>query len=90
MFRKLIWPKFIYTMTTSLTGNAFRFPGALPNTTFGSKKVEVAAQIYSEIHGQIIPHAEKVTSRNVESLKGLDYASVRVDTLLPVLSSLKA
>ncbi len=60
-------------------GNAFRFPGALPSTTFGSKKVEVAAQIYSEIHGQIIPHAEKVTSRNVESLKGLDYVFVCVD-----------
>jgi molybdopterin/thiamine biosynthesis adenylyltransferase len=60
-------------------GNAFRFPGVLPSSKFGLKKVQVAAEIYSDIHGEVHPHAEKVTIENVNDLNDLDYVFVCVD-----------
>lgn len=41
--------------------------------------MHVAAEIYTEIHGEVHPHAEKVTIENVNILNGLGYVFICVD-----------
>jgi hypothetical protein len=61
--------------------NAFRAPGAatLQQVQDGHYKVDYFSALYGEMHMNLHPHAEFVTSANVHLLEGFDFAFVAVD-----------
>ena len=65
------------------THNAFRAPGAMSETLLSQapKKVEYYAQIYSNMHKGIKPHAVMVTSDNFAVLDTLDYVFLSLDVV---------
>ena len=65
------------------THNAFRAPGAMSETLLSQapKKVEYYAQIYSNMHKGIRPHAVMVTSDNFAVLDTLDYVFLSLDVV---------
>ncbi|MFP5040445.1 ThiF family adenylyltransferase [Parasediminibacterium sp. JCM 36343] len=64
--------------------NAFRAPGATPTDKFDEldrlTKVGYYFEIYSNIHGGIIPHHKYVTKENIENLSGFDLVFISVDS----------
>jgi hypothetical protein len=65
-----------------LLHNAFRAPGA-PSVEVlnqGLKKVDYFTSIYSNMRRRIVPHAVKITSENIELLKGLSFVFISVDS----------
>lgn len=65
-----------------LMHNAFRAPGAASIEALNAqqKKVDYFASVYSNMRRGIIPHAEKITAKNVELLKGLSFVFICVDS----------
>jgi tRNA A37 threonylcarbamoyladenosine dehydratase len=63
--------------------NAFRAPGAADKDTVSRApyKVDYFCDIYSRMHKHIVPHQERVTENNVESLRGMDIVFLCVDSV---------
>lgn len=63
--------------------NAFRAPGAILAETFdspgGLKKVVYFHEIYSRMHGGIVPHDEYVTRDTLDQFRGFDIVFISVD-----------
>jgi hypothetical protein len=63
--------------------NAFRAPGATPVEKFetGSEiyKVDYFHEIYSKMHGGIVPHIQYVTEKNINELREINYTFISVD-----------
>ena len=62
--------------------NAFRAPGAAPESSFGMKKVEYFAKVYSSMHKGIVPNAICLDENNVKCLDGIDFAFLCLDSPL--------
>jgi hypothetical protein len=64
-----------------LQHNAFRAPGAAPLQKLNESpyKVDYLAQIYSQMHKNVVPHRENVTAQNLPSLDGFHYVFVCMD-----------
>ena len=62
---------------------AFRAPGAIDGAKLdaepGLKKVKYYYDVYSKMHGGIIPHDEYFTEHNLKELNGFDCVFVSVD-----------
>jgi|688.fasta_scaffold110846_3 hypothetical protein len=71
----------LYDGDQFLNHNVFRAPGTpeLGATKEFPSKVEYFAKIYSRLHPGLIAHNVKVTSENVDELKGFDFAFICVD-----------
>ncbi len=65
------------------THNAFRAPGAMSEADLSKapKKVDYYAQIYSNMHKGIKPHAVMVTSDNFSILDTLDFVFLSLDSV---------
>lgn len=65
-----------------LQHNAFRSPGApsVDSLNEQNKKVDYFASIYSKMRKGIIAHATRISEANIESLKGLSYVFVCIDS----------
>lgn len=65
-----------------LLHNAFRSPGAptVEVLNQGIKKVDYFASIYGNMRRGIVPYAVKVTSENIDLLKGLSFVFICVDS----------
>lgn len=57
----------------------FRLPGVYGEKHLGLAKVDALAQVYSEFHGGIKPHAELVDQSNAGQLAGFDFVFICVD-----------
>lgn len=59
--------------------NAFRAPGAAPQTAFGTPKVEYLASVYSAIHKGIRPNAVNLDITNLSLLDGVNFVFMCLD-----------
>lgn len=59
--------------------NAFRAPGAAPEATFGSMKVDYFANMYAPMHLGLVPHPDYITAVNGALLGQFDFVFVTVD-----------
>jgi hypothetical protein len=68
-----------------LQHNAFRAPGAASEATLQPqpKKVDYLADIYSRVHGNIVPHAVYVDASNLSLLDGMDFVFICIDKGAP-------
>jgi hypothetical protein len=75
----------LYDGDAFLNHNTFRCPGAASIADLESKPSKVAylSGKYSEMRRGIIPHAEYVTTDNVEQLRGMDFVFVCIDRNAP-------
>ena len=77
-----------------LQHNAFRSPGApsIESLRKRSLKVEHFAQIYSEMHRNIVPHGNMIDSSNIDMLAGIDFVFICMDNgeaKQPIVSALE-
>jgi hypothetical protein len=57
----------------------FRLPGVFGKKHLGLPKVDALAQVYSDFHGGVKPHAELIDQNNVAQLAGFDFVFIAVD-----------
>jgi hypothetical protein len=57
----------------------FRLPGVYDRKHLGTHKVEALASTYSQFHGGIKPHVERIDLNNIACLTGFDFVFVCVD-----------